>query len=273
MKFGICCGPGSFAPQVKGQPLSALPQLMESMAEAGADYVEFGVGAVMGSEEDFNLLREALAPLPLKVEAFNSFIPAQHRITGPDVKLDEALNYCRTAMARCRAIGADVIVLGSGGARRVPEGFEREQALAQFVEFGRALGPLAEEAGIDIAIEPLNKREDNLINSVAHGARLVDEIGHPRIQLLADLFHMFEDGESLYSVTMAGSKVKHTHVADLGRVPPGFASGGEANFKGFFRHLKGAGYEARCSFEGSFADIAAQSKPLLDLLKQRWHEA
>jgi D-psicose/D-tagatose/L-ribulose 3-epimerase len=273
MKFGICCGPGSFAPQVEGQALSAIPRLMDSMREAGADYVEFGVASVMSSEAQFETLRAGLEPFDLKVEAFNSFIPAQHRITGPDVKLDEVLAYCHTALTRCKALGGAVVVLGSGGARRVAEGFDREKALEQFVEFGRALGPVADEVGIDIAIEPLNKREDNLINSVAHGTKLVDEIAHPRIQLLADLYHMFEDGESLYSITAAGARLKHTHVADLGRVAPGYASGGEANFIGFFRHLKAANYAARCSFEGSFQNISAQSGPLIALLKERWAQA
>ena len=273
MKFGICCGPGSFAPQVEGQALSALPRLMEVMQKAGADYVEFGVSSVMGSEADFAQLQNALAPLPLKVEAFNSFIPASHRITGPDVNLSEVIAYCRTALTRCKTLGGEVVVLGSGGARRIAEGFEREKALAQFVEFGRALGPVAEEIGIDIAIEPLNKNEDNLINTVKHGAQLVDEIVQPRIRLLADLYHMFADGESLYSVTAAGAKLKHTHVADLGRVAPGYASGGEANFKGFFRELKAIGYNGRCSFEGSSHDLGAQAKPMLDLLKERWAQA
>lgn len=273
MKFGICCGPGSFAPQVEGQALSALPRLMEVMQAAGADYVEFGVGAVMGSEIEFEQLQNALSTLPLKVEAFNSFIPAKHRLTGPDVNLDDVLEYCCVALTRCKALGGAVVVLGSGGARRVVEGFEREEALQQFVEFGRLLGPIADEIGIDIAIEPLNKNEDNLINSVKHGAQLVDEINQPRIQLLADLYHMFADGESLYSVTAAGARIKHTHVADLGRVAPGYASGGEANFAGFFRELKAIGYEARCSFEGSSHDLVAQAKPMLDLLKKRWQQA
>ncbi|HEY0076294.1 MAG TPA: sugar phosphate isomerase/epimerase family protein [Abditibacteriaceae bacterium] len=273
MKFGICCGPGSFAPQVEGQALSALPRLMEGMQEAGADYVEFGVSAVMGSEEEFAQLQEALSQFPLNVEAYNSFIPAKHRITGPDVNLEEVIAYCHTALTRCKALGGEVVVLGSGAARRVVEGFDREKALQQFVEFGRALGPVAEEVGIDIAIEPLNKNEDNLINTVRHGAQLVDEIAQPRIQLLADLYHMFTDGESLFSVTAAGARLRHTHVCDLGRVPPGFASGGEANFKGFFRALKAVGYNGRCSFEGSSHDLAAQSKPMLDFLKQRFAES
>lgn len=273
MKFGICCGPGSFAPQVEGQALSALPRLMDVMQDAGADYVEFGVAAVMGSEAEFEQLQTAMTPFALKVEAFNSFIPASHRITGPDVNLDAVIAYCETALNRCKALGGEVVVLGSGGARRVADGFDPQTALQQFIEFSRALGPVADKIDIDIAIEPLNKQEDNLINSVKHGAQLVDEIGHPRIQLLADLYHMFADGESLYSVTAAGARLKHTHVADLGRAAPGYASGGEANFKGLFRALKAVNYQGRCSFEGISHDLAAQAKPMLDLLKERWSQA
>ena len=249
--------------------------MMETLQAAGADYVESAVGAVMpkGGEAEFEALRAALEPHPLRVEAFNSFIPGHHRLTGPNVDLAPVLDFCRTALRRCKAIGGEVVVLGSAGARKVPEGFDRERAEGQFIAFCRELGPVAEEAGIDIAIEPLNSREDNLIVSVQHGARLVDEIGHPRIQLLADFYHMFEENEPVDNVAEAGARLRHTHVADLGRVAPGFASAGEADFTGFFRNLRRAGYDARCSFEGSFKDIGAQAKPVLDLLKQRWQES
>lgn len=280
MRFGICCGPGSFAPQASEQPLASLPQLVNSMQAAGADYIEFPVAAVMpaGGDNEWNQLRDAMAPLPLRVEAFNSFIPATHRITGLDVDLPRVIDYCRTALSRCQALGAAVVVLGSAGARKAPEGFDKARAEAQFLDFCRQLGPVADEIGVDIAIEPLNRTEDNLILSVDHGARLVDQVAHPRIQLLADLFHMTEEDESMQNVADAGGRLRHTHVADLGRVAPGYArdhpSGkSEADFIGFFRALRTAGYDARCSFEGKFDDIAAQSKPLLDLLKRRWQES
>ncbi|MBV9865253.1 MAG: sugar phosphate isomerase/epimerase [Abitibacteriaceae bacterium] len=275
MKFGICCGPGSFAPQVEGQPLSAVPPLMEGLQAAGADYVEFGVGAVMpaGGEAEFEKLRTALEPYPLKVEAFNSFIPAKHRITGPDVQLQEVLDYCRTALTRCQVLGGEVVVLGSAGARKVPAGFDPQEAEQQFIHFCRELGAVASEVGIDIAIEPLNSQEDNLILTVEQGARIMDEVGHPRIQLLADLYHMIEENEPVTAVAAAGKRLRHTHVADLGRVAPGYATEGEADFTGFFRNLRQTGYDARCSFEGKFDDITAQSKPLIDLLRQRWQEA
>ncbi|MCA1595516.1 MAG: sugar phosphate isomerase/epimerase [Chloroflexi bacterium] len=275
MRFGICCGPGSFAPQAQDQPLSAIPRLMETLQEAGADYVEFAVGAVspLAPDSVFEALRDAMQPYPLKVEAFNSFIPGSHRITGPDVDRPRVLDYCRTALRRCKALGGQVVVLGSSGARKAPEGFDLGRAEVQFVEFCRELGPVAEEADIDIAIEPLNRNEDNLVLSVEHGVRLVDEINHPRIRLLADLYHMSEEKEPLNHVAAAGGLLVHTHCADLGREAPGFASSGEEDFTGFFRNLRLAGYDRRCSFEGQFVDIEQQSKPLVELIRRRWNES
>jgi hypothetical protein len=81
MRFGICCGLGSFVAQIKDQPLSSLPRLMDTLKAAGADYVEFGVGTVApeGPEEEFEKLRRAMEHCPLRAEAFNSFIPGDRK--------------------------------------------------------------------------------------------------------------------------------------------------------------------------------------------------
>lgn len=274
MKFGICCSPTSLA-QEGEKVSSSVARLVTFMQEAGADYVEFGVGATLpeGSEADWDALHSAVSNQSLRVEAFNSFIPGHHRITGPNVNLQRVLDYCRTALPRCKALGGEVVVLGSAGARKVPEGWSHDEARQQFVEFCRELNPIADEAGITIALEPLNTREDNFLLSVGNGAQLVDEIGLPRIQLLADLYHMAEENEPLQNVAQAGTRLKHTHLADIGRVAPGFASEGEEDFIGFFRALRTAGYDVRCSFEGRFDDMSTQAKPALALMKQRWQES
>ena len=264
MKFGICC-----APDALGDPA----RLFDVLTEAGADYVEWGVGATMKSEDDFEKLRSIVADAPLKPEAFNGFIPASHRITGPDADLEKALDYASEAMRRCRALGAEVIVLGSGGARRLPDGWAPTRGLDQFETFCRELGPRAAEHEIVIAIEPLNHTEDNLVNSVAAGAAIVDAVAHPNIKLLADFYHMHHDEEAVEDAAKVGERLVHTHLADLGRVAPGFAEQGEADFVGFFRALNAAGYDARCSFEGRTKDLAAQAKPIIAHMKQRQSEA
>jgi sugar phosphate isomerase/epimerase len=176
MKFGICCAPGALGETKQG---------LHGLAEAGADYVEWGIGSIMASDEEFETLRTSVAGAPIQPEAFNGFLPAHHRITGPDVDLSAVLTYASQAMRRARELGGEIVVLGSGGARKVPKASIRSGRWA-VQRILRELGPRAEEAGITIAIEPLNSKEDNLINSVAHGAQIVDEVAHPRIQLLAD---------------------------------------------------------------------------------------
>ena len=264
MRLGICCGPKS----VEGSSLNERAlKLQDVLREAGADYFEMGVATVMA--DDFDELQQALRPLQLRCEAFNAFIPAQYRLTGEAADHEAALDYCARALERCVSIGGQVVVLGSAGARKVPEGFSHERAREQFIEFCRKLGPVAQNAGITIAIEPLNSREDNLILSVTEGARIADEVGHPSIQLLADLYHMVLESESVESVAAAGSRLAHTHVASSNRRPPGVDTDDTAPYAGFFEACRRVGYDARCSYEGGISDFASDSRTLLATLRQQ----
>jgi sugar phosphate isomerase/epimerase len=277
MKFGICCGPTALA--ADNEPLKdSVARLMETLQSAGADYVEFPVASLKPEEDKstFDALREAMENAPLKVEAMNGFIPGHHRITGADVDLPKVLSYCDEALSRAHELGVPVVVLGSGAARKVPDGFDHHKALEQFVEFCRQLGPIAQKHQIHIAIEPLNTREDNLINTVAQGARVVEAVNHPYIQLLADFYHMFADDEPLGNIIDSGKYIVHTHLADTGRITAGTAVP-EADFRGFFKALRASGYEsnpnARCSFEGRIESITEQAKPMFAFLNQRWKES
>lgn len=275
MRFGVCCGPGSFAPEVKNQAPRPVTELLEMLTAAGADFAEFCVGAVTPDEPEnvFEKLRADVEKFPLRIEAFNSFIPAKYPITGPNANRQAALDYCKRALPRCRILGGKVIVLGSGGARRFPADFPRETAEAQFIAFCSELGPIAEANALTIAIEPLNGSDDNLCVRVDHGARLVDAVGHPSIQLLADQFHIAYEKEPYENIFYAGERLRHVHVADVGRVAPGCSEIGEENFIGLFKILRQIGYTGRCSFEGKFDNIDAQTKPMFQFLKKRWEQS
>ncbi len=260
MKFGICSAPGALGDE---------RCLIDILVEAGADYLDWSMGSVMASEAEFEKLRALTQSGPLRAEAFMGFLPPTQRITGPNVDLQSVLEYATTAMQRAKMLGGEVIVLGSAGARKVPQGFDFEVAKAQFIEFGRELGPRAQEIGISIAIEPLNQGEDNFICSVAQGAQFVEAIAHPNIQLLADFYHMDVENEPLSNLENAAPKLRHTHLADTGRYAPGFVEK-EADIVGFFRALRGARYDARCSFEGKTDDLARQAKPILKTMREKY---
>lgn len=263
MKFGLCCGPQTMA-QEGASLRDNLARLQDVLGAADADYFEMGVGQVMNDE--FDELAAALENAPVPAQAFNGFLPATQRITGPEVELQEVLNYCETALHRCHQIGGRVVVLGSAGARKVPDGFSFERANEQFIEFGRALGPIAQNAGVMIAIEPLNRKEDNFITDVARGAELVEAIGHSHVQLLADWYHMLVENEPVSNIARAGKYLQHTHLASRPRHVP--VAGDDSDLEQFFAALEAVDYNQRCSFEGRIDDFATQAPQLIAYLKQ-----
>ena len=65
------------------------------------------------------------------------------RVTGPDIDRDQQTVYVRKAFDRLARLGTQIVVFGSGGARRVPDGFSKDDALKQLVDFGRRAAFLA----------------------------------------------------------------------------------------------------------------------------------
>lgn len=232
MKFGICTAPGAL-----GDPA----RLLDRLAEAGADYVEWTVDSLMASEGEFERLCLVAQNAPIKPEAFCAFLPPHQRITGPNVQLQSVLEYAGEALRRITIIGGEVVVLASASARKVPDGFPLSTARRQFVEFARELAPLAVEYGVTVAIEPLNSKEDNLLTSVRLAAEFVREINRPSIRLIANFHHMNEEGEEVSSLLDAGDLLCHAHIADSNRVAPGFSKTNEADFLGFSARSKRSG--------------------------------
>jgi len=220
--------------------------------EAGFDYIEDTVGAVLKPlepEEAFLPVLEEIKASPLPCPALNAFVPAHLKITGPDANLAALETYCATAFERARRAGVTMIVFGSGGARKVPEGWEHERARAQIVAFLRLVAPEALRRGVAIAIEPLNTGETNIINSVAEGAAIAREVDAPAIRLLVDSFHWSRENEPVSSIVEAADLLVHAHIATTkNRLIPGLEP---EDFAPFFSALREANYAGRLSVEAS----------------------
>ena len=150
----------------------------EAAKAAGFDYVELGTTEIATmSDADFERTADEIARLGLTVPVTNLFLPATLKVTGPDVDRQQQAVYMKKAFDRLARLGTRLVVFGSGGARRVPDGFPRERAFDQLVDFGRRAAAEARAHGITIAVEPLRREETNIINSAAEGLALVRVIG------------------------------------------------------------------------------------------------
>jgi D-psicose/D-tagatose/L-ribulose 3-epimerase len=240
---------------------------LEAAKAAGFDYVELSTSEIAGlSDADFDRAATRIQQVGMPVPAANLFLPAALKVTGPDIDREQQMAYVRKAFARLARIGTSIVVFGSGGARRVPDGFSMEEAFQQLVEFGRRVAPEARARGITIAVEPLRPEETNIVNSAAEGLTLVNAIDDPNFQLMVDFYHLASVKEDPAIIVRARDHIRHLHMANPeGRIFPRAA--GEYDYAPFFAALRTIGYRTRISVEASTKDLKAEAPPAIALLR------
>lgn len=239
-------------------------------AEFGYSFVEESVQGFLipqKSEEEFNEQLVVCKESKLRVFACNSFLPGSLKCVGENAVHPEIMEYAETAFRRAKIAGVKIIVFGSGGSRKIPEGFPLEKARQQFVDLCIHLGPIAAKYDLIIVVEPLNKKECNFINTVAEGGEIVKEVNHPNIQLLADIYHMKMDNEGPENILKYGKYLRHVHIAEKeGRAAPG--THGE-DFKPYFEALKKAKYKGSLSIECRWENPETQGMNALKTIKEQ----
>jgi D-psicose/D-tagatose/L-ribulose 3-epimerase len=241
---------------------------IDAARTAGFEYLELGTSEIAAlSDADFESAAAHIKQLGLPVPVTNLFLPATLKVTGPEVDRDEQLRYVRKAFTRLSRLGTGIVVFGSGGARRVPEGFPKDDAFKQLVEFGRRIGTEARTHNITIAVEPLRRQETNIINSAAEGLELVNAIDHPNFQLMIDFYHLASEREDPAIVLRAREHIRHLHMANpQGRVYP--LAWDEYDYAPFFANLRTIGYDKRMSIEASTRDFPIEAPRAIALVRR-----
>ena len=246
-----------------------------AMKAMGYDFVEEVVVRLLQGEvadEKWDGARRAAASA-LPVPAANYLVPAHLKITGPQVVPDQLRAYIQRVVERAAQVGIRTLVFGSGPARTVPDGFDRKDAKRQILEFLRMMLPYCARHGITLVCEPLNRRECNIINSVAEAMEYVWQIDHPSFQCLVDSYHLWLEDEPLEHLRDSMPWVRHLHLADTeGRRPPGIT--GKNDYRPLFAELKRGKYDGLISIETiNYAPLLSEAAVSLDFVKQQWNEA
>lgn len=212
-------------------------------------------------------LRAAGFPMP----AANVMLPATLKCSGPEIDYARLDRYAHTLFRRCRETGTRIIVFGSAGARMVPAGFPIARGFEQYVDILKQFGPLAEEQEVTLVVEPLNRGECNLVNTVLEGAEAVRRANTRGVKLLVDIFHMLRNGESPDDIVKVGPLLRHAHIAEnKDRAAPGVH--GE-DFRPYLRALRQAGYNDRLALEPVWTDLPRQLDPALKELRRQLADA
>lgn len=241
------------------------------LADAGFDFVECPVRLVMQPPGgDFTSLQKTVQSSRIPATAFNILVPAQMPLVGPNRNMEKTTAYLQEAFARIAQLGGRLVVFGSGGARRVPEGYSSEAARTELIEFLRSAAEAAEPHGITIAVEPLNKRETNIIHTIAEGVSLAEQTACGNVAGLADTYHMDAEGEPAETLIPFAARLAHVHVADTGRLAPGT---GGYDYSRLRRCLDAGGYSGRISIECKWNDFLTEAPQALAILRRAWSAA
>jgi D-psicose/D-tagatose/L-ribulose 3-epimerase len=232
---------------------SSIEELFPKIAAMGFDTVEIAVEdpALIDGEE----VKKALAKYNLKAIICGAFGPTRD-LTNEDPAIHEnCFKYIADCLDLCvlwdTKFFAGPMYSAVGKARMVPP----EQRKAEWnlaVKNLRKVCDMAAERGLEIALEPLNRFESDLVNTAWDVLRLVDEIDHPAAKVLLDGFHMnIEEPDIEAAIKLVGDKLIHVQVAENYRGTPGT---GQTNWAAYKRGLEAINYKGTVSIESFTPD-------------------
>lgn len=261
-------------PSVPGFPIGRCVLVLnitspEDAKKAGFDYLELNLPDLLPlSDEEFGKVVARLHGIGIPLVSAYGFMPADLKLVGPSVDQAKVDAQLRRGLDRAKQIGVGMVVHGNliSGARSAPEGFSKAEARKQFVDFCRRAAKEGDARGITILIQPMPPSATNLINTVAEGLVLVEEINSPRLKLLVDFTTMIEAKEDFAILHKAAKHIGQIEIQNPnGRIYP--ISRDESDYVGFFRALKVGDYRGGFSVHGKPGEFWVNAPKALALLR------
>jgi len=217
----------------------------------GYDCVE--IHARAPEELDTRRLADALAREGIAVSALGTgraYVDDGLSLIDPDpIARGEAMRRLLGFIDTAAELGALVIV-GCLRGNIAPPG-QKEEGLLRLGDAMRRADACAAERGVRLALEAINRYENNYLCSVYDAAAFIEENGLLATGILADTFHMnIEERDIAQALRDNARRIVYVHAADSNRRYPG---GGHTDFHAVARALAETGYGG---------DIGAECLPL-----------
>jgi D-psicose/D-tagatose/L-ribulose 3-epimerase len=197
--------------------------LFEHVAGLGFDVLEICIEdpALIDTDQVAAAAREAGAG----VNVCGAFGPNRDVSSDdPDVRRQGA-EYLNTCIDIAAAVGSELVsgpmYSATGKTRLLPDD-ARAQQRELAADGLRAAADYAAERDVRLAIEPLNRFETDLVNTVRQGLDLCEAIGRDNAGLLLDTFHMnIEEKRIGDALRLAGDRLFELHACENDRGTPG----------------------------------------------------
>jgi D-psicose/D-tagatose/L-ribulose 3-epimerase len=213
-----------------------------------------------------------------------------------DISSDDAETATRgeATVAKALEIAADLGAPAvSGICYAAFKTYTEPQTPVQFERVAEALSRLdarAGQLGVRLGIEPVNRYESYMVNTLDQAAALIQRAGGRNMFIHMDTFHMnIEEADISAAVHRNAGRLGYAHVADSHR---GLLGTGNFGLSAYFRALAAAGYRGDLAFEGfssrvlgaslvggvrlwreAWADSVQAARMALDVMRAEWSRA
>jgi D-psicose/D-tagatose/L-ribulose 3-epimerase len=216
-------------------------QLVPKIAQLGFQSVELPLENI--DLLDPRRIRTLLGDHGLRPSVCGVFGPGRD-LNNADATIRRAtLDYIERALDFAAVVGGPTLcgpLYAEVGKRRPLPDDQRRREWDLAVEGVRAACEIAASRNVRIAIEPINRFETDLVNTVADAVRLARAVSHPNAGVMIDSFHLtIEEADLEQAIRTAGDLLCHVQVSENHRGIPGT---GLTDWAAFRRGLEAVDY-------------------------------
>ncbi len=199
-------------------------EIADKCKKAGFDVMEMGASHLLDmSDTEISKLRDYCKELGLEISC-NLGPPKDKDISSKDADVRAAgVKFLVDIMHQMTKLGSKVLIGALFNAW--PADFidvDKDAMWDRSVNEMKKVATVADELGIDLCLEVLNRFETPLVNDCDEGIRYCREVGHKSCKLLLDTFHMnIEEDDLPAAFRKAGDLLGHVHVGEGNRKLPG----------------------------------------------------
>ncbi|TJY70175.1 sugar phosphate isomerase/epimerase [Arthrobacter sp. CAU 1506] len=235
---------------------AVLPQLLAKIAGMGFDAVELP----LENSGDFTagIARDVLAATGLKPYLVGAMAPGRELVLADAGSVRATQDYLAACIDLAHDLGASAVCgpfySGTGRVWRI-DAEDRNEAYRQLRANLAPLAARAEAAGVVLGIEPLNRYETSLINTVEQALEALEPLLGHGVGLALDSYHLnIEERSSSAAIRAAGEHLVHLQVCGNDRGAPG---GDQTDWPALLKALDDVGYAGPLNIESFTADNAA----------------
>jgi D-psicose/D-tagatose/L-ribulose 3-epimerase len=177
-------------------------------------------------------------------------------LRGTPAEQKTAMDYCKTLIDQMVVLGCSSLigpVYSVVGKADAVEPAQQKIEWALVVKNLKELAKYAEQNGVQICIEPLNRFETDFLNTVEQALKLVKDVGSKAVKIHLDTFHMnIEQKNQGDSIRKAGKLLAHFHACGSDRGTPG---NDHIDWKPIAKALKDIKYNGDVVIESFTTDV------------------